>query len=325
MVSVIGQVLHAPTPKASDYRRDVSPALGAICEKAMSKDAALRYGSMKEFADALSAFMKGKLASAMTETLAPLTELGSLDALLNAPTVQVTAAGTLIQPQPEPAWKAHLPWMIPAAIGGVLLLALVMYSLRRGGNQPPTTNSPGAPAASTTPVVPPAAAPTPEKPVETSPVSTEAPTSEVDETARQEDEPTPEFKFDPGSTAVPERTPEESDSEVVPIPPEFANPPAGANDPPDGPRRPAKGKKIDDEFERADRNHDGKLDSGEAPLHIIVRADKNKDGHLDLKEMEQAYARLEDKLFAPPTAAERRKLPPPRGGPGPPPTTKKPN
>ncbi len=75
---------------------------------------------------------------------------------------------------------------------------------------------------------------------------------------------------------------------------------------------------LEENFEAADHNHDGKLDRTEAPLHIIQRADKNADGKMSLKELETAFARLKDKLFAPPTAAQMRRMQ--RGGPGGPPS-----
>jgi hypothetical protein len=68
----------------------------------------------------------------------------------------------------------------------------------------------------------------------------------------------------------------------------------------------------------ADRNHDGRLDPGEVPMHILHRAVKNPNRGATYAELERAYKRLGSKLFDPPTAEEMRKLPkgPPRGGPG---------
>ncbi|MBW3539018.1 MAG: protein kinase [Planctomycetes bacterium] len=60
--SVIAQVLRDEPPKPSEKRSTVDPRLEAICLKAMSKDPAARYASMREFADALTSFLQAKLS-----------------------------------------------------------------------------------------------------------------------------------------------------------------------------------------------------------------------------------------------------------------------
>lgn len=59
VVSVIGQVLAAQPKPPEELRNDLSPEVSAICLKAMSKIPADRFASMKEFAQALNAFIKG--------------------------------------------------------------------------------------------------------------------------------------------------------------------------------------------------------------------------------------------------------------------------
>jgi serine/threonine protein kinase len=55
---VWAQVLSAEPPPVSELRPDVAPALAAVCHKAMAKKAADRFGSMAEFAAALSGWIR---------------------------------------------------------------------------------------------------------------------------------------------------------------------------------------------------------------------------------------------------------------------------
>lgn len=56
---VIGQVIHVEPEPPSKVRPDADPRLEAICLKAMAKDPAARYGSMRELADALVEYVRG--------------------------------------------------------------------------------------------------------------------------------------------------------------------------------------------------------------------------------------------------------------------------
>jgi len=58
VMSVITQVMTKPTPSALETRNDLHPQLSAVCAKAMAKQPNERFGSMKDFAGALTAFLK---------------------------------------------------------------------------------------------------------------------------------------------------------------------------------------------------------------------------------------------------------------------------
>jgi serine/threonine protein kinase len=55
---VMGQILNAPVPPVSEFRRDVDPRLEAVCRRAMAKDPAERFPSMAALAEALDGFLK---------------------------------------------------------------------------------------------------------------------------------------------------------------------------------------------------------------------------------------------------------------------------
>jgi formylglycine-generating enzyme required for sulfatase activity len=58
LVEVMGQILAAPLPPVREFRPDVDAQLEAICQKAMAKDTSARFGSMEEFAEALSHYLR---------------------------------------------------------------------------------------------------------------------------------------------------------------------------------------------------------------------------------------------------------------------------
>ena len=60
IASIIGQVLSKQPDSPEKLRDDVDPRLAAICMRAMSKKIEDRYPSMKDFASALSGFLKSK-------------------------------------------------------------------------------------------------------------------------------------------------------------------------------------------------------------------------------------------------------------------------
>jgi len=62
--AVIGQILAVEPEPPSKHRPTLDPALEAICLKAMAKQAASRFASMKEFAAALSEYLRGGAAAA---------------------------------------------------------------------------------------------------------------------------------------------------------------------------------------------------------------------------------------------------------------------
>ncbi len=57
VLNVISQVLHQDPPDAREFRPDLSPELIAICKRAMRKNPADRFPSMRDFAKALTAFL----------------------------------------------------------------------------------------------------------------------------------------------------------------------------------------------------------------------------------------------------------------------------
>jgi hypothetical protein len=57
-LEVIGQILHVDPEAPSKRRPDIDPRLEAICLKAMAKDPAARFASMKEFATALDTVLR---------------------------------------------------------------------------------------------------------------------------------------------------------------------------------------------------------------------------------------------------------------------------
>ena len=63
IASVIGQILSEQPPPLRQLRKDLDPALEAICRKMVAKDLADRYPSMKAVADDLAVFLKGESAT----------------------------------------------------------------------------------------------------------------------------------------------------------------------------------------------------------------------------------------------------------------------
>ena len=66
-IALISRVLTEQPVALATLRPDIEPTLIAICEKAMEKDIANRYASMKEFADAIGGYLKGLDVATKTE------------------------------------------------------------------------------------------------------------------------------------------------------------------------------------------------------------------------------------------------------------------
>lgn len=66
VINVISQILHDAPPPPSQLRNDLSAEMDAICLKAIAKQPEERFASMKEFAQALSAFQKGDSSQVLT-------------------------------------------------------------------------------------------------------------------------------------------------------------------------------------------------------------------------------------------------------------------
>ena len=85
-VAVLGQILYGEAPLVSQLRPGLPPQLDVICRKAMAKQVAERYPSMKGFATILINFLK--TLSATEATLPPLLPAtGSTNGDFQAPTV----------------------------------------------------------------------------------------------------------------------------------------------------------------------------------------------------------------------------------------------
>ncbi|HEY7327683.1 MAG TPA: protein kinase [Gemmataceae bacterium] len=71
-LEVIGQIVHLEPEPPSKRRPGIDPRLEAICQKAMAKDPAARFASMKEFAAAIDAVLRTPTAAgASAETARP--------------------------------------------------------------------------------------------------------------------------------------------------------------------------------------------------------------------------------------------------------------
>lgn len=125
---VIGQILHVHPEPPSKVRADVDPRLEAVCLKAMAKDPAARYGSMKEMAAALAECLKPPAATASAPTregaAAAATDesmgLQQMFAALSDERRQTAAAV-------EAALKRHrTPWWVWAASSGFAGLIAVL-------------------------------------------------------------------------------------------------------------------------------------------------------------------------------------------------------
>jgi serine/threonine-protein kinase len=128
-VGVVGQILHSEPPAIESLRPKTSPEMARICRVAMAKNPAERFGSMKEFGDALSSFIRGKSAALAAESLPELTDID--DKLLTAPLASLGTGKTLPSSQ-RFELPAHLWWIIGAAAAALLLIVGLMFLASRG-------------------------------------------------------------------------------------------------------------------------------------------------------------------------------------------------
>ncbi|QEH32061.1 Serine/threonine-protein kinase StkP [Aquisphaera giovannonii] len=87
---VLAQVMTAEPPPIAGWRDDADPELESVCRKATAKRRQDRYGSMREFAEALDGYIRGGRAASPSTTLADLPAAGG-----ESPT-PTTGAETLI-------------------------------------------------------------------------------------------------------------------------------------------------------------------------------------------------------------------------------------
>ncbi len=74
VLNVISQVLHQTPPDARQFRQDLSPQLAKIINRAMRKDPADRFASMRDFAKALTAFLNAPSREGTGRADLPLTD-----------------------------------------------------------------------------------------------------------------------------------------------------------------------------------------------------------------------------------------------------------
>jgi serine/threonine protein kinase len=154
VVSVIGQILHKAPKQVQEHRPDVSPALADICHRAMAKNPADRFPSMKELARALTAFLKGDPGVDTVSALAPVffvepppLEPPPLEPLAEsaclAPPIADTTLTAIIPPQPAkfpakssfPAKRWPTLWLAGAATCFLATAAMAGLAIVDGMDQ----------------------------------------------------------------------------------------------------------------------------------------------------------------------------------------------
>ena len=183
--AVIGQILADPIPIATRLAPDLPPAIDAFFARALARDRAARFGSVRELSAALSALAGApmeatsgafpRLAQASLSTLeatpgpAPLDEVKTL-----VMTPGTGASGSLAGAIAPPARLARTAWAGAAVVVVLLLVTLgVLVALRappsiadlpaapeRAPGVAPTASTPNASASHDAPVVTAATAPT---------------------------------------------------------------------------------------------------------------------------------------------------------------------
>lgn len=157
-MAVIIEVATARPPAVESLRPSLSPDLAAICRKAMARKADDRFGSMREFASALTAYAK-RPGDARTQPVNQAVE------------EEVPVATAVVEPRRterqrytrrrQPARKS-IPWWLPAAgLAGVLLVAAVLGLTAGGSGEaggPPGDGTPPPAAKSSGPTPAPAKA-----------------------------------------------------------------------------------------------------------------------------------------------------------------------
>ena len=132
VMAVLAQVLTEEPRPPSHLRPDLDPPLEAICRKAMTKDPAARYGTMAEFASALTDYLRGDAVP--TKTAPPISAEPNRPAAENRSSDDETATellGRLLERldatarpatvvEPAPRSRSIL---VPLIAGACLLLA----------------------------------------------------------------------------------------------------------------------------------------------------------------------------------------------------------
>jgi formylglycine-generating enzyme required for sulfatase activity len=139
---IMGALLKAaPLPPPSQSRPEVDPELEAICLKAMAREAADRYGSMSEFAEALRAWLKRTTGRESAE-LRP----GSPLAESKLSETDPPKAPPREEPQPSGRRLVAGRWRLMAlsVLGLLMLLGIVIYVVTDKGTVEITVKDPNA-------------------------------------------------------------------------------------------------------------------------------------------------------------------------------------
>jgi predicted Ser/Thr protein kinase len=137
--AVLSQILTAHPEPPERHNPEVEPALSAICLKAMAKSAGDRFGSMKELADALGAYLKGTSRPvpapaahvASTAVAEPPKSAAALSSAAGGEGLATQLLARLADrlenppPAPPPEKPRRLQWILAVAGAGVLIAAIL--------------------------------------------------------------------------------------------------------------------------------------------------------------------------------------------------------
>jgi serine/threonine protein kinase len=169
VLNVISQVLHQDPPDAREFRPDLSPELIAICERAMRKNPADRFPSMRDFAKALTAFLNDSPRAEKSPKPVPEVDASAVETIeFEPPRVSRPKRATPVPKlparprrdnRPRPQKQKRSPWPPVAVAVGVIAAVLVVGVLigtlivRRPGNATAARSSPVASEGSDVPNV----------------------------------------------------------------------------------------------------------------------------------------------------------------------------
>src|SRR5262249_44985762 len=134
---VIGQVIHVEPEPPSKVRHDADARLEAICLKAMAKDPAARYASMRELGNALGEYLREGPPKPEPSPASPSTAAGAAP----PPAIQEVIAELVTEPSAAPGkcdrYGRQAPAWLRAAdpVGAeliVTILAKTIMSMQRG-------------------------------------------------------------------------------------------------------------------------------------------------------------------------------------------------
>jgi predicted Ser/Thr protein kinase len=114
--TVLGQVVHVQPKPPSALRAGLDPRLEAICLKAIAKNVADRFHSMREFAEALGEYLKTTEPATATSGAAPAAEAQELTSLVAGLQTQLSG---IAQRQKVAWWK----WAAASLATAVLVIA----------------------------------------------------------------------------------------------------------------------------------------------------------------------------------------------------------